>query len=79
MIFKARSKGMQDLMSENVKGRIEKLLNEKLPIKADRPQSKSLLDIVNNDLEDFVGSVANTIQLIDEKYDFEKEYKAKLN
>lgn len=75
--LRLESKGMQDLMSENVKGRIEKLLNEKLPIKADRPQSKSLLDIVNNDLEDFVGSVANTIQLIDEKYDFEKEYKAK--
>ena len=75
--LRLESKGMQDLMSENVKGRIEKLLNEKLPIKADRPQSKSLLDIVNNDLEDFVGSVANTIQLIDDKYDFEKEYKAK--
>lgn len=75
--LRLESKGMQDLMSENVKGRIEKILNEKLPIKADRPQSKSLLDIVNNDLDDFVGGVANTIQLIDEKYDFEKEYKAK--
>lgn len=75
--LRLESKGMQDLMSENIKQRIEKVLNEKLPIKEGRTQSKSLLDIVNNDLEAFVDSVAETIQLIDEKYDFEKEYKAK--
>lgn len=75
--LRLESKGMQDLMSENIKQRIEKVLNEKLPIKEGRSQSKSLLDVVNNDLESFVENVANTIQLIDEEYDFEKEYKAK--
>lgn len=75
--LRLESKGMQDLMSENIKERIEKVLNEKLPIKEGRSQSKSLLDVVNNDLELFVENVATTIQLIDSKYDFEKEYKAK--
>lgn len=75
--LRLESKGMQDLMSENIKQRIEKVLNEKLPIKEGRSQSKSLLDVVNNDLESFVEKVAQTVQLIDEEYDFEKEYKAK--
>lgn len=75
--LRLESKGMQDLMSENIKQRIEKVLNEKLPIKEGRSQSKSLLDVVNNDLESFVENVAKTVQLIDEEYDFEKEYKAK--
>jgi len=67
---------MQDLMSENIKERIEKVLTQRLPVQEGRSQ-KSLLDIVNSDLENFVDKVADTVQLIDEKYDFEKEYKAK--
>lgn len=75
--LRLESKGMQDLMSENIKERIENILIEKLPIEAGRTKKQSLLDIVNNDLEAFVDNVAKTIQCIDEKYDFEKEYKAK--
>lgn len=74
--LRLESKGMQDLMSENIKERIEKVLTQKAPVQEGRSQ-KSLLDIVNSDLEDFVGKVAHTVQLIDDKYDFEKEYKAK--
>ncbi len=75
--LRLESKGMQDLMSEDVKKRIEVTLNEKLPIKVGRAQKQSLLDIVNNDLETFVEQIEKTIQEIDLEYDFQKEYKAK--
>ncbi len=75
--LRLESKGMQDLMSEDVKKRIEKTLNEKLPIKEGRTQKKSILEIINNDLEDFVKEVECTIQEIDKDYDFDKEFKAK--
>ncbi len=75
--LRLESKGMQDLMSEDVKKRIEVTLNEKLPIKAGRTQKQSLLDVVNNDLETFVEQIEKTIQEIDAEYDFQKEYKAK--
>ncbi len=77
--LKLESRGMQDLMSEDVKKRIEKTLNEKLPIKEGRVQRKSILEIINNDLEEFVKEVESTIQEIDKGYDFEKEFKAKTN
>lgn len=75
--LRLESKGMQDLMSENVKKRIERVLNEKHPIKGERLVNKSILDIVNTDLETFIKDVEKTIQKIDSDYDFEKEYKAK--
>lgn len=77
--LRLESKGMQNLMSEDVKKRIEKTLNEKLPINAKigRTKSKSILDIVNDDLEEFIKEVEQTIQEIDEEYDFDKEFRAK--
>jgi ABC-type cobalamin/Fe3+-siderophores transport system ATPase subunit len=75
--LRLESKGMQDLLSEDVKKRIEKTLNEKLPIKAGRVRSQSILDIVNTDLENFVAEVENTIQEIDNEYDFQKKFKEK--
>ncbi|WP_312553865.1 AAA family ATPase [Empedobacter brevis] len=75
--LRLESKGMQDLMSEDVKKRIEKTLNEKLPLKEGRTQKKSILEIINNDLENFVKEVESTIQKIDRAYDFDKEFKAK--
>ncbi|MCG9910445.1 MAG: ATP-binding protein [Flavobacteriales bacterium] len=75
--LRLESKGMQDLMSEDVKKRIERVLNEKHPIKGEKVVNKSILDIVNNDLETFIKDVEKTIQKIDSEYDFEKEYKAK--
>lgn len=75
--LRLESRGMQELMSENVKKRIEKTLNEKLPTKADRKKQLSILDIVNEDLDVFVNEVEQIIQEIDEEYDFEKDYKAK--
>lgn len=75
--LRLESKGMQDLMSEDVKKRIEKTLNEKLPVKAGRTKTQSILDIVNSDLESFVQEIEKTIQDIDPEYDFQKEYKAK--
>jgi hypothetical protein len=75
--LRLESKGMQDLMSENVKKRIEKTLNLKLPVKAGRARSQSILDIVNTDLEKFVEEVENTIRGIDNEYDFQTNYKEK--
>jgi predicted ATP-dependent endonuclease of OLD family len=75
--LRLESKGMQDLMSEDVKKRIERVLNEKHPIKGEKVVNKSILDIVNSDLETFIKDVETTIQKIDNEYDFEKEYKAK--
>lgn len=75
--LRLESKGMQELMSENVKKRIEKTLNEKLPVKSGRTKAQSILDIVNNDLDNFVDEVEKIIQGIDNEYDFEKDYKSK--
>lgn len=75
--LRLESKGMQELMSENVKKRIEKTLTEKLPPTRDRKKQLSILDIVNEDLDVFVDEVEQIIQEIDKDYDFEKDYKAK--
>lgn len=75
--LRLESKGMQELMSENVKKRIEKTLNEKLPTRAERKKQLSILDIVNEDLDVFVDEVEKIIQEIDKDYDFEKDYKTK--
>jgi len=75
--LKLESKGMQSLMSEDVKKRIENTLNQKNTFKADRDKNQSILDIVNSDLEAFIEKVEKTIQEIDSSYDFQKEYKSK--
>jgi ABC-type cobalamin/Fe3+-siderophores transport system ATPase subunit len=75
--LRLESKGMQELMSENVKKRIEKTLNEKLPTRGERKKQLSILDIVNEDLDIFVDEVEKIIQEIDKEYDFEKDYKTK--
>lgn len=75
--LKLESKGMQSLMSEDVKKRIENTLNQKFTFKADKDKTQSILDIVNSDLEAFIEKVEKTIQEIDSSYDFQKEYKTK--
>lgn len=83
--LRLESKGMQELMSENVKKRIEKTLTSKLQIKADstantgRTVNRSILDLLNADLEKFVGEVQETIKQIDNDYSFAREYKSKSN
>ena len=74
--LKLESKGMQSLMSEDVKKHIEKTLNSKSQING---KSQNILDIVNSDLEAFIEKVEKTIQEIDPTYDFQKEYKSKTN
>ncbi|UUS58411.1 MULTISPECIES: AAA family ATPase [unclassified Acinetobacter] len=77
--LRLESKGMQELMSENVKKRIEQTLTSKLQIKAERTVNKSILDLLNSDLESFVGEVQQTIKQIDSDYSFAREYKSKSN
>ncbi|KHF77356.1 hypothetical protein PJ15_2417 [Acinetobacter sp. neg1] len=77
--LRLESKGMQELMSENVKKRIEQTLTSKLQIQAERTVNKSILDLLNSDLEKFVGEVQETIKKIDNDYSFAREYKSKSN
>lgn len=77
--LRLESKGMQELMSENVKKRIEQTLTTKLQIKAEKTVNRSILDLLNTDLESFVGEVQQTIKQIDNDYSFAREYKAKSN
>jgi energy-coupling factor transporter ATP-binding protein EcfA2 len=72
--LKLESKGMQELMSENVKQKISKTLNKKYEYKNDaKITKKSILDIINTDLESFIKDVEKTIQNIDSNYDFNKD------
>lgn len=77
--LRLESKGMQDLMSENVKKRIEQTLTSKLQIQAQKTLSRSILDLLNSDLEKFVEQVQTTIRKIDDNYSFAREFKAKSN
>lgn len=77
--LRLESKGMQDLMSENIKKRIEEMLNSKLQIKGERTVNKSTLDLLNSNLEKFVEEVQETIKKIDRNYSFAREYKSKSN
>lgn len=77
--LRLESKGMQDLMSENIKKRIEEMLNSKLQIKGERTVNRSTLDLLNSNLEKFVEEVQETIKKIDSNYSFAREYKAKSN
>jgi predicted ATPase len=72
--------GMQDLMSQSIRTKIEEALNNKFETKASsdsRSKRQSALDIINNDLENFIEKVEDTIQNIDSEYDFQLEYKSK--
>ncbi|WP_151805730.1 AAA family ATPase [Acinetobacter bereziniae] len=77
--LRLESKGMQDLMSENIKKRIEEMLNSKLQIKGERTVNKSTLDLLNSNLENFVTEIQETIRKIDSDYSFAREYKSKSN
>jgi len=77
--LRLESKGMQDLMSENVKKRIEQTLTSKLQIQSQKTLSRSILDILNSDLEKFAEQVQTTIRKIDDNYSFAREFKAKSN
>lgn len=77
--LRLESKGMQDLMSENIKKRIEEVLTSKLQIKAEKTVNRSILDLLNADLEKFVEEVQATIKKIDSDYSFAREFKSKSN
>lgn len=81
--LRLESKGMQDLMSENIKKRIELMLNSKLQIKKEADKSgfsnRTPLELLNSDLQEFVNDVESTIKVIDDKYSFDKEFKSKTN
>lgn len=78
--LRLEARGMQDLMSQSIRNKIEETLNKKFDTKSNdssRTRRQSALDIINNDLEGFIEKVEDTIQNIDQDYDFQLEYKSK--
>ncbi|MFD2727262.1 ATP-dependent nuclease [Hyunsoonleella rubra] len=78
--LRLEARGMQDLMSQSIRNKIEETLNKKIDTKSissGRTKKLSALDIINNDLEHFIEKVEETIQTIDSHYDFQLEFKSK--
>lgn len=78
--LRLEARGMQDLMSQSIRNKIEETLNKKIDTKSDssvRTRKLSALDIINDDLENFIEKVEKTIQNIDSEYDFQLEFKSK--
>ena len=70
--------GMQVLADKNLKKEISKALTDKKIIrKTDRNRQKkvSIIDIVNERLEDYINQIQSEIQKIDKSYDFKPEFK----
>ncbi|UII19919.1 AAA family ATPase [Fulvivirga ligni] len=78
--LRLEAKGMQDLMSQSIRHKIEETLNKKFSTKSvnsKRTRKLNALDIINDDLEFFIEKVEKTIQNIDADYDFQLEFKSK--
>lgn len=84
--LRLESKGMQDLMSENIKKIIENALNEKIAMQKDSDNGKGKkpktlqrtpLDLVNEYLETFISNIEQKIKKIDDNYSFQKDANAK--
>lgn len=78
--LRLEARGMQDLMSQSIRNKIEETLNKKIDTKStatNRTKKLSALDIINDDLENFIVKVEETIQNIDPQYDFQLEFKSK--
>lgn len=76
--LRLESKGMQDLMSENIKKHIEKLLNDRLlETIGSNNKKRAMLDILNDKLEEFISATEATIQNIDSNYSFNKDFNAR--
>lgn len=79
--LKLEAKSMQDLMKLDIKEDITKSLNQKRISRKNNGREKklSLLDIINENLEKFISNIEETIQTLDNDYNFSKEHKQKLN
>lgn len=70
--------GMQMLADKNLKNTIsEALTNKKITrtTNKNRKKSISVIDIINEKLEDYIDQIQNEIQKIDKSYDFKPEYR----
>jgi len=79
--LRLETKGMQNLMNQDIKEKISGILNSRtIPKSNNSDHSKtSILDYINDSLETFIENVERTIQNIDSDYNFKKEYKSKQN
>ncbi len=70
--------GMQVLADKNLKSAIsEALTDKKITRTTDKKRKKklSVMDIINEKLEDYIEQIQNEIQKIDKSYDFKPEYR----
>lgn len=70
--------GMQVLADKNLKNAISQALTEKrITRTTDKNRTKkiSVMDIINEKLEDYIEQIQNEIQKIDKSYDFKPEYR----
>lgn len=70
--------GMQVLADKNLKSAIsEALTDKKITRTTDKNRKKklSVMDIINEKLEDYIEQIQNEIQKIDKSYDFKPEYR----
>lgn len=80
--LRLETKGMQDLMNVDIKHEISSSLTAKYISKGGegiRTKKVNLLDIINDNLESFIQEIEATIQKIDKEYNFDKDYKSKVN
>lgn len=79
--LKLETRGMQDIMNVDIKRKItDALSNRRIKRNTGRGRSKqlSLLDIINEQLDQFINEIEATIQNLDQGYNFSKEYKSKI-
>ena len=76
--LKLEAKGMQVLMDKNIKDTISQSLNEKRITRAiteARIKKLSVLELVNENLENYINLVQKQIQKIDSDYNFDPSFK----
>jgi len=77
--LRLETRGMQDLMNRDIKKQISETLNNKAVSNNGTENKSSILDFINENLENFVENIQRTIQKIDSEYNFLKEPRSKQN
>lgn len=81
--LKLEATGMQTLMNKDIKNNISQIFNTKNLTRNDenrtRSRQYSFLDVINQNLEDYISLVEEKIQKIDSDYNFKKGYRQNTN
>lgn len=81
--LKLEATGMQTLMNKDIKDNISYIFNKKQLTRNDenrlRSRQYSFLEVINQNLEDYISLVEEKIQKIDSEYNFKKGYRQNTN